>query len=916
MLSNWLDASSSSNRYQQMYIKGFLDISGGNLILRNNNLHILKGDANLNGRLLLNGDASFNGNLTIGNDLKINGRLYATYADSSIPINAIMGGIPGTSGVFEIDLSMNKRLYVQGDVSLNSNLYVSKTGYFNSDLSVNNRLFVKGTATVGNLTTTGNANITNLRATNIYENGTLIYTKYAPINSPTFTGTVTGITSSMIGLGNVNNTSDADKPISTATQSALNLLVSSESPNLTGVPTSTTAGYRTNTNQIATTSYVITGLSGLISTAPAKLSTLAQLASAINNDPSFNSTIIYKYAPLTTPYFINYLTTPKIFVTSDSSLNGKVFINGDASLNSNLLVGKNIFESGVSLKNKYSAIASPTFTGVVTMPTAIINQKLVTIGDVSMNGRLFLEGDSVLNGNLVTNYFISNNDSTMNSKLIVIGDTSLNSNVIIGKDLTVNGNLIVKTYTAQQTVTSTNYQFIVAEDMSLNGRLFITGDVSMNNNLYLGRDISVNGNLFVNGNTKINGTVNVITPSSTDNSTLVATTAFVKNQEYAKISGGEFTGDVSMNTNLQVIGNLITNTASSSDNSTLVATTAFVKNQEYAKISGGEFTGDVSMNTNLQVIGNLITNTAVSSDNSTLVATTAFVKNQLTSLVASPNFSGDVTMDNLNVNNSTNIIGNLHVKTKTILDNDVSMNRNLDLSGSIIAHNNVNVYGIINQYTTTLDQGYIVNYSNINASGDLIANGVKLSANINDKNTFYGMTAGNLITSGINNTFIGYGAGSNITTGSNNIIIGNGSQGSIPSVSNEITIGNNSIATLRCNVQTITSLSDERDKKNIVKLPLGLDFINDLKPVEFEWDSRDGTKIGGKEFGFIAQELKKSQENFGITVPKLINDLNPDKLEASYSVLIPILVNSIKELKEMTAKQQIEINDLKQKLYL
>ena len=44
----------------------------------------------------------------------------------------------------------------------------------------------------------------------------------APLNSPTFTGTVAGITKAMVGLGNVDNTSDASKPISAATQDALN----------------------------------------------------------------------------------------------------------------------------------------------------------------------------------------------------------------------------------------------------------------------------------------------------------------------------------------------------------------------------------------------------------------------------------------------------------------------------------------------------------------------------------------------------------------------------------------------------------------------------------------------------------------------------------------------------------------------
>jgi hypothetical protein len=44
----------------------------------------------------------------------------------------------------------------------------------------------------------------------------------APTESPTFTGTVSGVTKTHVGLGNVDNTSDADKPVSTATQTALN----------------------------------------------------------------------------------------------------------------------------------------------------------------------------------------------------------------------------------------------------------------------------------------------------------------------------------------------------------------------------------------------------------------------------------------------------------------------------------------------------------------------------------------------------------------------------------------------------------------------------------------------------------------------------------------------------------------------
>jgi hypothetical protein len=56
----------------------------------------------------------------------------------------------------------------------------------------------------------------------------------APIASPTFTGTVSGISKSMVGLANVDNTADTAKPVSTAQQSALDLKASLASPTFTG----------------------------------------------------------------------------------------------------------------------------------------------------------------------------------------------------------------------------------------------------------------------------------------------------------------------------------------------------------------------------------------------------------------------------------------------------------------------------------------------------------------------------------------------------------------------------------------------------------------------------------------------------------------------------------------------------------
>jgi len=63
--SNWLALSSTSNRFQQTYVQGFVDISGGLLILRNS-------DASMNKNLYVGGNTIIaNGN--VGGTLSVNG---------------------------------------------------------------------------------------------------------------------------------------------------------------------------------------------------------------------------------------------------------------------------------------------------------------------------------------------------------------------------------------------------------------------------------------------------------------------------------------------------------------------------------------------------------------------------------------------------------------------------------------------------------------------------------------------------------------------------------------------------------------------------------------------------------------------------------------------------------------------------
>lgn len=69
------------------------------------------------------------------------------------------------------------------------------------------------------------------------------------------TGVVT-LVKGDVGLGNVDNTSDAGKPVSTATSTALGLKADKASPTFTGTPAAPTATPGTNTTQLATTAFV------------------------------------------------------------------------------------------------------------------------------------------------------------------------------------------------------------------------------------------------------------------------------------------------------------------------------------------------------------------------------------------------------------------------------------------------------------------------------------------------------------------------------------------------------------------------------------------------------------------------------------------------------------------------------------
>ena len=211
----------------------------------------------------------------------------------------------------------------------------------------------------------------------------------------------------------------------------------------------------------------------------------------------------------------------RLYVASDMTINKRLFSLGDVSFNSNLYINYDTKANGNLFVNYDTSLNSRLYVG----SDAIMKKRLFVLEDSSFSGSLYIANDATIIGNLnVTSRIINNADVTMKSSLFVERDASINGDVTIGQDLIVYGNLTVKQAQSENVINTTvnNYNLIISEDISLNGRLFASGDISLNSNLYISKNMNINtDNNITNALVNING--NMITNYVGINTTAVNT---------------------------------------------------------------------------------------------------------------------------------------------------------------------------------------------------------------------------------------------------------------------------------------------------------------------------------------------------------------------------------------------------------
>jgi hypothetical protein len=206
-----------------------------------------------------------------------------TYADTAVSThNGLTENIHGITDTAALATKAGAETLTNKTISLGSNTVSGTKAEFDAAMSDADFATLAGTETLTNKTLTSPA-----------------------ITSPS------GLVKADVGLDDVDNTSDADKPISTATQAALDLKAPLASPALTGTPTAPTATAGTNTTQVATTAFVTGAVADLVASAPSALNTLNELAAALGNDANYATTItnaLAAKAPIASPTFTGTVT--------------------------------------------------------------------------------------------------------------------------------------------------------------------------------------------------------------------------------------------------------------------------------------------------------------------------------------------------------------------------------------------------------------------------------------------------------------------------------------------------------------------------------------------------------------------------------------------------------------------------------
>jgi len=553
------NTDSSANKLRHTYVKGYVDISGGDLNLQNGIFTMYNGktssayfsiqndgrmwvttpagqliDLSLSQLALVNtisGDVdgtfnvikaringiTHNADFNIDDTLIGNGGLTVTGTKFKSDNYAVFLKDVSINGVLNVnkDASFNSRLFVNNDVSFNSKLAVMLDTSLNSRLSVNNdvsfnsklsvrldvslnsRLFVNNDASF-------NSKLTVILDTSL--NSRLSVNNDASFNSKLMVMLDTSLNSRLFVNNDVSFNSKLRVMLDVSLNSRLSVNNDASFNSKLMVMQDVSLNSRLFVNNDASFNSKLTV--GLDASLNSRLS--------VSNDVSFNS---------------------KLMVMLDTSLNSRLFVNNDVSFNSRLFV-KNFVSIG-----KSSPLMSLDISYVdgIRLPTGTTNERPIKV--VGTNSFQTQTGTtiSVIDKSMYTGTIRYNTTKTMFEgfgpddswgSLGGVINVAQNTKIIASSPSADSSNNELIFYTAP---TGNLVTGAATERM----RIAANGDISMNDKLFVRGDVSFNSNFTVVGNVKIDNTLTMkIEVYSNGGANQGAATTIIPNTSIVEINGG------------------------------------------------------------------------------------------------------------------------------------------------------------------------------------------------------------------------------------------------------------------------------------------------------------------------------------------------------------------------------------------
>jgi len=604
------------------------------------------------------------GNIVVSGDIHVRdaGTLYV---DATTTLN---GDVSLNSRLYVMeDVSLNSRLYVMDDVSLNKDLYVREETILQGDVSMNSRLYVQEYASfnrrlyVNHIDTNPNGLPTaqdqsDIHVSNLNLGHDTKITNIGPVDYQQKENTkIDGTNDFLINIGAVNRGSGGSGSGGTIQ----------------------IGNYSTNTNAKSNQIKIGGGTDNIVFT--------SDTFKVVSNKPlSLNNPLLQ----------LNMNSTGN-GTSADSGITIRDNSDNQAG---HILVSKDM--KGYSIK-------APT-QGSQSVVLETEQLKLSNSSDV--NGPLGIR--AIKNGLMVLTRYpnqsdasysitvdqfdISNvlvrdsnnsddNSQLIRTKLVVEKDVSMNSNVDISGNVNIDGDLMVRKYTEENkyiiNTTTTDYTLIVAEDLSLNGRMFVEDDVSLNSKLYvegqtiLQNDVSMNSRLYVQDDVNFNNNFYVDNKTTLNKDTTMNSQLYVHNKS-------TLNNDVSMNSGLYVQDDVSLNSK------------LYVHNKS-------TLNNDVSMNSRLYVQDDVSLNSKL------------YVHDQAI-------FQNDVSMNSrLYVQDDVSMKSELYVHGQAIFQNDVSMNSRLYVEGDVLVNRNLAILGDVSFGAYNVESGEELPTNRVDITGSV-----------------------------------------------------------------------------------------------------------------------------------------------------------------------------------------------------